>query len=52
MEIPLKTKNTATIQPCNLTPRHISTEKHDLKGYMHPHVHCSTAYRSQDVETT
>ena len=52
MEVPLKTKNTATIQPCNPSPRHISTEKHDLKGYTQPHVHCSNAYHSQGVGTT
>ena len=52
MEVPLKTKNTATIQPCNPSPRHISTDKHDLKGYTQPHVHCSNAYHSQGVGTT
>ena len=52
MDVPLKTKSTAIIQPCNPTPRHISTEKPDLKGYVQPHVHCSTAYHSQDMETT
>ena len=28
----------------------LSGEKHDLKRYMHPNVHCSTVYNSQDVE--
>ena len=27
-------------------------EKHDLKGYMHPNVHCSTVYNIQDREAT
>jgi len=27
-------------------------EKHDLKGYMHPNIHCSTVYNSQDMEAT
>ena len=27
-------------------------KKHDPKGYMHPNVHCSTVYNSQDMEET
>ena len=27
-------------------------EKHDMKGYMHPKVYCSTVYNSQDVKAT
>ena len=34
------------------TPRHVSGEKHGSKGYMHPNVHCSAVYNSQDVEAT
>ena len=49
---PKKTKNRATIWPCSDPPGHISGEKHDLKGYMHPSVHCSTVYNSQDMEAT
>ena len=26
--------------------------KHGPKGYMHPDVHCSTGYSSQDMEAT
>ena len=52
MELPQKTKNRATIWPCNHTPGHLSREKHDPKGYMHPNVHCSTVYNSQDIEAT
>ena len=52
MEVPLKTKNRATIWPCNPTPGHLSIGKHDLKGYMHPCVHCRTAYNSQDMKVT
>ena len=33
-------------------PGHISREKHDPKRYIHPHVHCSTDYNSQDIEGT
>jgi len=36
--------------PTNPIPEHISREKHDPKGYMHPKVHCSTVYNSQDME--
>ena len=31
---------------------HISREKHDPKGYMHPSVHSSIVYNSQDMEAT
>ena len=27
-------------------------EKHGLKRYTHPNVHCSTVYNGQDMETT
>ena len=30
----------------------ISRENHNLKRYMHPNVHCSTIYNSQDMEAT
>ena len=29
---------------------HISREKRDWKEYMHPYVHCSAVYNSQDME--
>ena len=31
---------------------HISRGKYDLKGYMHPSVHCCTVYNSKDMEAT
>ena len=34
------------------TPGDISGGKHDEKGHMHPCVHCSTIYNSQDMEAT
>ena len=34
----------------NPTPGYISREKYGLKGYLHPSVHCSTVYNSQDME--
>ena len=40
----------ATTWPCNPTPRYISREKDEPKGYMHPNVHCGTVYTSQDME--
>ena len=49
-EVSLKTKNTATICSYNPTPGHISRENDNLKRYMHPSVHSSTIYNSQDRE--
>ena len=61
---PLKKKKSEALQPgpkrelyttiwsCNPTPGHIPGEKHGPKGYMHPSVHSSTVYNSQDMETT
>ena len=37
-------------EPSNPTLRHISRENHNSKGCMHPDVHCSTIYNSQDME--
>ena len=47
----LKTDNRAIVLPCNPTSGHISREKHYVKRYMHPNVHCSTVCNSQDMET-
>ena len=47
----LKSKNTVTLWPCSPTSRQRTREKHGLKGYMHPSVHCGTVYNSQDLET-
>ena len=41
-----------TIWYKNPIPRHISGENHNSKRYMHPNVHCSTIYNSQDMEAT
>ena len=43
-----------TIWPCNPTPEHISRkdENSNLKRCMHPNVHSSTIYNSQDMEAT
>ena len=29
-----------------------TVEKHNSKKYMHPNVHCSSVYNSQDMEAT
>ena len=36
--------------PVNPTAGQISGEKHALKVYMHPNIHCSTIYNSQSIE--
>ena len=52
MEVPQEAKNIDTILSSNPTPGHICREKHGLKGYMHPNVHCSDVYNSQDMVAT
>ena len=52
MEVPLRSKNRASIWSCNPTPERISKENHNLKTYMYPNVHSSTIYNSQDMEVT
>ena len=49
---PQKSKNRITIRPSNPIPGCISGEKHNLKRYMHPNVHCNTVYNNQDIEAT
>ena len=48
----LKSKHRTTIWPSNPTPGHIPRENHNSKRHMHPNVHSSTNYNSQDVEAT
>ena len=43
--------NRATIWSSNPINAHISGENHNSKRYMHPKIHCSTIYNSQDMET-
>jgi len=52
METHQKTKNRITIKPVIPLLQHLSEEKHGLKRYMYPYVHCSTIYNSQDMEAT
>ena len=39
-----------TIYSSNPTPGHISREDSNSKGYVHPSVHSSSTYNSQDME--
>ena len=41
-----------TMWSCNPTPGHISGENYNSKRYMHPNVHDSAVYNSQDTEAT
>ena len=43
-------KNRTIIWSSNPTPGCLSGENHNLKIYMHPNVHCSTTYNSQDID--
>ena len=53
-EVPQKNKNRTTIWSSNATPGYISekTENTNLKRYMHPSVHSSIIYNTQDMEAT
>ena len=52
MEIPQKIKNGIALWPSNSTSGNLSKETWiaNSKEYMHPYVHCSVIYSSQDVE--
>ena len=52
MEVPQETKNRITTWSSNPTPGHIPRQNYNSKRYMHPYVHSSTTYNSQDMETT
>ena len=54
IQIPQRIKNRTTILSSNTTPRYSFEENEDTnqKRYMHPHVHCSIVYNSQDMEAT
>ena len=49
-EVPQKTR--VAIWFSNPTPVQISRQNYGPKRYMFPHVHSSTVYNSQDMETT
>ena len=52
MDVPQKIKNRITLWPSYFTSGHLSkeTQNTNLKEYMHPCVHCSIIYNSQDLE--
>ena len=52
MELPQKIKNGTTVCPNDSTSGNIPEEPQNtnLKEYMHPSVHCSLIYISQDLE--
>ena len=42
----------ASILQCSAKNRHIPRQNYNSKRYMHPNVHSSTVYNSQDMEAT
>ena len=50
LECLLKTKNKIAVWSSNPTAGHTSEENYNLKRCMHPYVHSSTVYNSQDME--
>jgi len=54
MEVPQKVKNRTSMSPSKSTSGYLpkGDENTTLKRYLHPHVHWSIIYNSQDVETT
>ena len=46
-----KNKNRVSIWSNNSNPEHISVKNYTLKRFMHPYVHSSKTYDSQDMET-
>ena len=52
MEISLQNNIRVTMWSYNPTPGHISGENYNSKRFMHPNVHSSIIYNSQDTEET
>ena len=50
MEVPLKTKNNASLLSANLNPGYISGKNSNLILYIHPNIHSSTIYKTHDME--
>ena len=52
--VPQKIKNRITIRSSNSTFGYLSKENENTmsKIYLHPYVHCSITYNSQDMETS
>ena len=51
MEFPEKTKQIGHVIQ-QTPPGHISRQNSICKGYLHPYVHISTVYNTQDMGTT
>ena len=53
MEVPSKTKIELPFdRAIPFLGMYLEKTKINLKSYMHPNVHCSTIYNSQDMEAT
>ena len=53
MEVPQKIKNRTATQCNNFTAGYLLKEKKNTNlKKMHPHVHCSIIYNSQDMKAT
>ena len=54
MEVPQKIKSRTTTWSINFTAGYLSEGNRTtiLKRYLHPYVHCSLIYNSQDMRTT
>ena len=52
VEGPQKAKNRIAIRSSNPIPGHISGQNYNLKRYIHPYIHSSIIYYSQDIETS
>ena len=54
MEVPQKTENRTTIQSSISTSGYLHEDNENTKSkrYMYTWVHCSTIYKSQDIEAT
>ena len=52
MDIPQEIKNGTAFWPCDPTSGSVSKESQNTnsKDSMHPYVHCSIIYNSQDLE--
>ena len=52
LEVPQKVKNRTTIWSSSSTSRYVSKENENTnwKIYVHPRVHCSISYNSQDMQ--
>jgi len=48
----LKVELSCFFSSCSFISGHISRENHNLKIHIHPNVHSSTVYNSQDMEAT